>query len=294
MINYFDIISSRTDANVAVGELDGRKVAVKTFTDERAFNREAGALEVLNRTGAPVPLMIWSGSDRGKFKIVQDWVEGEPGLHAFRAASDDGRMSMTRTAGFTLGLFGSATRGIGQKDAAFMQFVKNADGARLDWPSLLGSQLRKWRSKLTPQTISQLGGEATIDALERWSTAAYHGPSSLIHCDYLFRNVIFGRSGEATIIDLGAAMVGDPQYDLGKIVWRDFRGLDSEASSAFIAAWSQASGIPVSLERLQTYVACHCVAALAWVDKQRALKETDEEFRRLALRGFYHASVGLF
>jgi aminoglycoside phosphotransferase (APT) family kinase protein len=293
MIMYGNIISSRDGATVAMGELDGSKVAVKTFTAERAFKREIGALEVLNRTGAPVPLMIWFGVDRGKFTIVQEWVEGELGLDAFRASSENGRMLMARTAGSTLGLFGNATRGIGEKDASFMQYVKNTDGSHLDWPSLLGSQLRKWRSKLTPQTVSQLGGESAIDALERRSMAAYNGPSSLIHCDYILRNVIFGRSGEATIIDLGTAMVGDPQYDLGKIVWRDFPGLNSQASSAFITAWSQSSGIPVLPGRLAMYVACHCLAALAWVDKQRALTETDKDFRRLALSGFAQASVEL-
>jgi aminoglycoside phosphotransferase (APT) family kinase protein len=290
MILYNEIISTRKDVVVSSGEFRGAKVAVKSFSDHRKYGRELGALKISGEAGAPVPDVIWSGLDHGRFVIVQTWVEGKLGADGFKAASEHARTRMAIRAGETLALLGTSTERFVAGDASFIRYIEGArqDGD-CDWQRLLGTQLRKWQSKLNAKTVHELGGDAELQKLMRWATAPYSGVSSLVHCDYLLRNIIFGHDGKATIIDFGAAMIGDPQYDLGKIVWRDFAGVGTEASSAFTFAWSQATGISVSSERLAIYVACHCLAALAWVDKQAALSNSDVEFRRLALSGFAQA-----
>jgi aminoglycoside phosphotransferase (APT) family kinase protein len=151
------------------------------------------------------------------------------------------------------------------------------------WPQLLGTQVEKWTTRISPPTLRSLGGSRSIAELIRRLREAPTDLNTLVHCDYLFRNLIIQSSATAVVIDFGTALVGDPRYDLAKIVWRDLDGARGKLSECFQRRWRELTAIAVPRELLSTYVACHSVAAIAWVEKQAAPDSSNRDFRDLAV-----------
>lgn len=278
-------ISRHSGASVAEGLFRGARAAVKVFSSEDGFGRERGALAAAAAAGAPVPALLWAGLHDGRPTMVQQWIEGTPGLAAFRASRAEDRHALVRIAAITHAEMCRAVLAAPESGFAFMAHVKGAGEQTGGWPGLLASQVEKWVSRLSPTTVDSIGGAAVAVDLVGRARAAPDAPQTLVHCDYLFRNLIVRPSGTATIIDFGTALAGDPRYDLAKMVWRDLDGR-GEYAVHFVQTWAEHSGIEVPAALLDLYVASHCLAAMAWVDRQASPDGPDAAFRDLAIRTF--------
>lgn len=280
-------ITRHSGASLAEGVFQGARAAVKTFSSDAGFRREYGALSAAAGTGAPVPGLLWAGYHDGVPTMVQQWIEGAPGLTAFRASQGRDRRELVRLAAATHGGMCRAAATAPPPDFGFMAYVKGVSPDQRDWPALLASQVEKWFSRLRPATLDMIGGDAARDRLVSRAHAAPNDLRGVVHCDYLFRNLIIRPSGTAVIIDFGAALAGDPRYDLAKIVWRDLDGRE-ELAANFVQDWIEHSGVEVPADLLDLYIACHCLAAVAWVEKQPSPGKSDLAFRNLALETFIH------
>lgn len=278
-------ITRHSGASVAEGVFQGARAAVKTFSSHAGSRREYGALSSAAATGAPVPGLLWAGYHDGVPTMVQQWIEGAPGLTAFRASRGRDRRELVRLAAATHGGMCRAAATAPPPDFGFMAYVKGVSPDQRDWPALLASQVEKWFSRLRPATLDMIGGAAARDRLVSRASAAPNDLRGVVHCDYLFRNLIVRPSGTATIIDFGTALAGDPRYDLAKMVWRDLDGR-GELAVHFVRTWAEHSGIEVPADLLDLYVACHCLAAMAWVDRQASPAGPDAAFRDLAIQTF--------
>ncbi len=278
-------ISRHSGATVAEGLFGGARAAVKVFGSEDGFRRECGALEAAAAAGAPVPALLWAGRHDGRPTMVQQWIEGIPGLAAFRASRGEDRRALVRLAATTHAEMCRAALAAPEPDFAFMADVKGAGAGAHGWPGLLASQVEKWVSRLSPTSLDSIGGAEAAERVVGLARAAPDALRTLVHCDYLFRNLIVRRSGTAVIIDFGTALAGDPRYDLAKMVWRDLDGRGALAAH-FVETWAEQSGIEVPAELLDLYVACHCLAAMAWVDRRASPRRPDAAFRDLAVRSF--------
>lgn len=167
----------------------------------------------------------------------------------------------------------------------FMEAVTGG-GAGGEWPQLLTAQVGKWLSRISPETLEILGGSEQMARLLAQARAAPADIRTILHCDYLFRNLIIRSPEAAVIIDFGTALVGDPRYDLAKLVWCDLDGLGGELSTRFVRSWAERMRLKVPSNLLSLYVCCHSLAAVAWVEKQPSPTPADTSFRKLALETF--------
>jgi aminoglycoside phosphotransferase (APT) family kinase protein len=94
-----------------------------------------------------------------------------------------------------------------------------------------------------------MGDSEQMSRLLEAARAAPKIPRTIVHCDYLFRNLII-RSSNAVIIDFGTALIGDPRYDLAKLVWCDLDASQGELSSRFVRSWAAGTGVAVVPELL--------------------------------------------
>jgi hygromycin-B 4-O-kinase len=281
-------VSTHSGASVAEGLFEGARAAVKVFASEAGFNRECGALGAAAASGAPVPALLWVGFHGGKPTMVQEWIEGIPGPAAFRAARGRARVALVGLAAATHAAMCRSALEAPAPDFGFMAHVGGLP-ARHGWPGLLGSQVEKWLSRLSPASLAAIGGGGAIEALLRRVGAAPDDLRTVVHCDYLFRNLIVRPCGTAAIIDFGTALAGDPRYDLAKMVWSDLDGR-GELAAHFIRTWREQSRIEAPDDVVDLYVRCHCLAAMAWVDKQPSPTGSDRAFRDLAMKTFAAAA----
>jgi aminoglycoside phosphotransferase (APT) family kinase protein len=278
-------ISRRSGATVAEGLFGGARAAVKVFSSEAGFNRECGALAAAAATGAPVPALLWAGRHDGRLTMVQEWIEGIPGLTALRASRGGARLELAGLAAATHAGMCRAALEAAPRDFGFMAHVGGVSAGHGDWPGLLGSQVEKWLSRLRPATLGAIGGAGAMETLVARARGAPNDLRTVVHCDYLFRNLIVRPCGTAVVIDFGTALAGDPRYDLAKMVWSD---LDARGELArhFVRTWTEHSRIEAPGDLLDLYVSCHCLAAMAWVDRKASPRDSDSAFRHLAMKTF--------
>jgi hypothetical protein len=277
-------ISRRPGAAVAAGVFEGRRAAIKTFSSHEGFRRESGALSAMTRAGAPVPRLIWAGPYKNSYLLIQSWVDGTPGIAAWRAAQGEDQAKLVELAAAAHACMCKAALVAPGLESDFMGGV--AGGHAGPWPGLLAAQVGKWLSRIGPETLGGMGGSVHWSRLLSAAEAAPADLRTIVHCDYLFRNLIISSPEVAIIIDFGTALVGDPRYDLAKIMWCDLDGPEGELSSRFVRSWTERTGLAVAPELLSLYVCCHSLAAIAWVEKQASPTRADRNFRKLALRTF--------
>ncbi|GBR54704.1 hypothetical protein AA106555_1787 [Neokomagataea thailandica NBRC 106555] len=92
---------------------------------------------------------------------------------------------------------------------------------------------------------------------------------SLIHGDFTEQNIIWDcDKKDWKIIDFGSALVGDPRFDLGKIIWLNSDFCDEFMWKRFIAGWCSTSSLQVERKSIIFYAAIHALAALDWVARR--------------------------
>ena len=107
---------------------------------------------------------------------------------------------------------------------------------------------------------------------------------SLLHCDYIGRNLLATSCNKISgVLDFEAARIGDAVYDLAKMVWVDIDFSDLELRNAFLQGWEITYGEEVPQREFLCYVGIQCLAAIAWTDKNAPI-EGNTIFRASAIR----------
>ncbi|MER9602776.1 aminoglycoside phosphotransferase family protein [Mesorhizobium sp. M0243] len=289
-IEIGDVISVTGNTRVYRGYVNDKLAAIKQFDDIRGFDREAELAWRLSQTKAPVPQYLWHGPYNGNLTLATQWIDGETGTAAHRNRTSS-YPRLVESAAQALGTLHCEGATVSVQDLAFLKEIKGARGDWTDWRAQLSGQIQKWTSRLSRESKNLLGGDFALGALREKFGAIDGGLSTIIHCDFTLRNVIVGAADRRIVIfDFGAALVGDARYDLAKIVWTDFDGIVSPDANRFVSAWRDIVGLEVPIELLAIYVASHCVAALAWVDKRPTRNTIDDRFVAKAALGFRESS----
>jgi aminoglycoside phosphotransferase (APT) family kinase protein len=207
------------------------------------------------------------------------------GSAAFQAARGDDRAKLVDLAAAA---HASMCRAALEAPGLDLDFMKAVQGSRPEgeWPQLLEEQVGKWLSRISPATVEMMGGSERMSRLLAQVRAAPTDLRTVIHCDYLFRNLIIRPAQAAVIIDFGAALVGDPRYDLAKMVWCDLDGPGGELARRLVRSWATKMELEVCSDLLNLYVCCHSLAAVAWVEKQSSPDRVGASFRRRALETY--------
>ncbi len=108
---------------------------------------------------------------------------------------------------------------------------------------------------------------ARLDLLERVYQLPTE-PTCLVHGDFTSDNILIDcKSTKYYSIDFGACLIGDPRFDLGKILFlSDARCHNSsiEPVDALLKGWEESSKLNCSDIQLEFYKSLHAILAINW------------------------------
>jgi aminoglycoside phosphotransferase (APT) family kinase protein len=291
MIEIGKLIVARNKTAVYRGRVHSAPAAIKQFDAFSQFNRESQITRLLSTICAPVPRYLWHGLHDGKLTLATEWVEGKPGRAVVQQEFPYSRSVLIGEVAQALGRLHCAASTLVQIDLRVLLELKGAQPQAANWSAHLLGQLQEWMGRLSNTSRASLGGEIILSNFsERVKTTSANELLTLVHCDYSLRNVMVTGDGRVFIVDFGAASVGDGRYDLAKIVWSDFGGMETAEATTFITQWCKVTGCNVPHELLAIYVGANCIAGLAWVDTKRIADARDARFAAKAITAFQESS----
>jgi aminoglycoside phosphotransferase (APT) family kinase protein len=179
---------------------------------------------------------------------------------------------------------------IPQNDLLNMKFWKDRDGLSTAYSTLWNKQLdlmiSKWVTRINPLSSDYQEFSSQLDELRQYDTASCEPAQlTLLHCDYIGRNILVGNDNRISgVIDFEAARIGDPIYDLAKIVWVNMDFSELDLRNAVLAGWESTYKQTVPKRKFLYYVGIQCLATIAWTDTHCSSDGTDPVFRASAIR----------
>lgn len=261
---------------------------VKATTHRASHEREAEILRALHGF-ALAPQVLAQREWGGHCVLVTAALAGEQLDHRMAHAATAHKLPWLRSAGVALGRLHGA---IAPAALAEMHFWQVRDGAQryVSWNGLLARMVDKWLSRINPAAADHASFEAPLQALQR-ACQDVREPRflRLLHGDYIGRNILVDEAGQVSgILDYEAARVGDPVYDLAKIVWAGADFFDLALRNAFLQGWEAGCGETVPPREFLCYVGVQCLAAIAWTDTH-VPEEGTRAFRAAAVKALHTA-----
>lgn len=258
---------------------------IKKFPDRYSYERELEANLHLQHCNLPIPKLLSYGEDQFGWNINYQYIAGHDSKLLFKNADNNNRMLLLESAASSLASIHKKSAVLTPPNLQKLRIKEFNLEQENYWQKLIGSQLLKWWNRITPSSMKDINKVGLLLFLQEQISALSKPRSlSILHCDFSFRNMRVGLDNKVIILDFGAALYGDPVYDLTKILWTDLDNLDYSFSMNFLKKWSQNSGIFVDKRVIALYGAIQCVAAISWVDKVGINSQTNEVFREKAIR----------
>jgi hypothetical protein len=131
-------VSRHAGAAVAEGLFEGRRAAIKKFSSHQVSGAKAKHYRSRPTAGAPVPRLLWEGSYNDSHILIQSWVEGTPGIVAFRAAQGEDRAKLVDLAALTHASMCQAVLEAPEPKLDIVHAVTGGGAGK--WPQLLAAQ----------------------------------------------------------------------------------------------------------------------------------------------------------
>jgi len=226
-------------------DTSGQTKVLKLFHGNREYWRERKTLELLEPTGL-VPKVLDGLPSTGGFDgaLLLEYVENEN----LAASSVDSSTAYTTGAKLaqihkhslgTLGFFGSQ----GVETVPFR-----------GWWSFRRHLLTNYWADIVRKRMDEKFVQRCCDHIARLSSSFHDDePTSLIHCDFRFGNVLKRRDGQLMVIDFESAREGDSAYDFIKIWEQIGRSSGGQEWKAFLNGYSSVRPLPSDLNAKLSY-----------------------------------------
>jgi aminoglycoside phosphotransferase (APT) family kinase protein len=286
MKDNYEILSpivSRSKCSVFMGRFENKKVAIKIFPEEGAFLREVEATKLLQYTPLISPQCYYYGQVESGYALMYEWIYGVSALDKMNSIQPSERIAFIDKLGHLHALFHNCTaRAISVNQYEPSVFKMNFD---TPWKNVIENKLCKWIKPISSIYYDQIGGQKIFDEiLKDLETSEPSDQATLIHCDFLLRNLLVNEEGKIFIIDFDTCLIGDPVYDICKILWADFGGYKSNTSLRYINAWKAHTTIGYRPELLRLYIIITCIAALSWLSKYGNVSYENKRFGESAIK----------
>lgn len=139
------------------------------------------------------------------------------------------------------------------------------------WHDYLNVKLKVWEGNIArmPVDFPHFQIMASVQRCKDVVSTMVTDDVALIHGDYTQQNIVWDSEKEHwKVLDFGAALIGDPRFDLGKIIWVNGHIHDRAAVNMFVDAWRSVSGLEVCFEQVMFYATLHAIAAMDWTFRQ--------------------------
>ncbi|UVE68566.1 aminoglycoside phosphotransferase family protein [Burkholderia pyrrocinia] len=245
---------------------------VKATTNRAAFGRHCEILEELEPSSlAPKVLDKLNWGDYSV--VVLSSISGNRLDHTLKNSKREEKLRLVSSAGFALGRL---HRAISPSRLLEMKFWQQRDGVSeraVEWNAHLEEMVSKWTSRLNKAAADYKIYNTHLDQLLQLHVDLREPANlQLLHCDYIGRNILVTENDLVSgILDFEAARIGDAVYDLAKLVWVDIDFSDEGLRNSFLFGWEDAYGEQVPRREFLYYVGIQCLAAIAWIDKNKPL-----------------------
>lgn len=278
------LISHRDGAIVYKAQTTQGEVFVKAYARKVDNDRYC---EILNELKAfsLAPELLNKFEWGNYFIVVMSALEGQPVNSILKNCSRTERLLLLKSAGSSLGSF---HREINSCRLLEMNFWKGRDNSS-EYPTLWSEHLKlmtsKWMSRIDPSKADYQEFSYELNVLLSYCKDLREPKQlSLLHCDYIGRNLLATSSNKISgVLDFEAARIGDAVYDLAKMVWVDIDFSDLELRNSFLRGWEMTYGEEVPQREFLCYVGIQCLAAIAWTDKNK-LMDGNTIFRASAVK----------
>ncbi|NTX18306.1 aminoglycoside phosphotransferase family protein [Burkholderia cepacia] len=245
---------------------------VKATTNRAAFDRNCEILEELESIS--LASKVLDKFNWGDYSVVVlSSISGNRLDHTLKNSKREKNLRLVSSAGFALGRLHHA---ISPSRLLEMKFWQQRDGVSeraVEWNSHLEEMVSKWTSRLNKASDDYKTYNTHLDQLLQLHVDLREPANlQLLHCDYIGRNILVTENDLVSgILDFEAARIGDAVYDLAKLVWVDIDFSDEELRNSFLFGWEEAYGEQVPRREFLYYVGIQCLAAIAWIDKNKPL-----------------------
>lgn len=278
------LVTHRDGATVYKAQTTQGKVFVKAYTRKVDNDRYC---EILNELNAffLVPKLLNKFEWENYSIVVMSALEGQPVNNVLKNCSRTEKLLLLKSAGSSLGSF---HRAINSSRLCEMNFWKGRDDSSEDptlWSEHLKLMTSKWMSRIDPSKADYQEFSCELNVLLSYCKDLQEPKQlSLLHCDYIGRNLLATSSNKISgVLDFEAARIGDAVYDLAKMVWVDIDFSDLELRNSFLRGWEMTYGEEVPQREFLCYVGIQCLAAIAWTDKNK-LMDGNTIFRASAVK----------
>ena len=279
------LVTQRNGSSVYQGYSPQGEVFIKITENKTANDRYFEILEAL--TDFPLtPNVLDQFEWKGLSVISMTAIEGMQADQALQNCTQAQKNALFYDIGLTLG---GLHHKIPQTDLLNMKFWKDRDGLSTHsvlWNKQLDLMISKWVTRINPLSSDYQEFSCQLDKLRQYDTALFEPAQlTLLHCDYIGRNILVGKDNRISgVIDFEAARIGDPIYDLAKIVWVNMDFSELDLRNAVLAGWESTYKQTVPKRKFLYYVGIQCLAAIAWTDMHCSSDGTDPVFRASAIR----------
>ncbi|MDP9803116.1 aminoglycoside phosphotransferase family protein [Acinetobacter calcoaceticus] len=278
------LVTHRDGASVYKAQTTQGEVFVKAYTRKVDNDRYCEILDELTAFSL-APKVLNKFEWENYFVVVMSALEGQPVNNILKNCSRTEKISLLKSAGSTLGSFHRTINSSRLFEMRFWQARDSASKSPILWNEHLKLMISKWMSRVDPlkpdyQEFSYELSELLLYCKDLREPTQF----SLLHCDYISRNILANSSNKISgVLDFEAARIGDAVYDLAKMVWVDIDFSDLELRNAFLRGWEMTYGDVVPQREFLCYVGIQCLAAIAWTDKNKPI-EGNTIFRASAIR----------
>ncbi|WP_128893944.1 aminoglycoside phosphotransferase family protein [Longirhabdus pacifica] len=291
-----NIISERMDVSVYKVCRNKQCYLLKIHNKELPFKREVEAYTHFPKKGLPVPTLIQSGKISSQYYIVLEWWEGTTLLEAFPQMKPAKKEEVLYQAGQLLGTFHFCMTENEIKETKLWQYAYDGVTSYDDyaWENIFAKKFPLWIEKI--RFKKEDNHKKLIEAFQVTEKEMKHfkfdSPIGIIHRDYGLRNLMIHDDKIKGIIDFEHTIVGDPVFDLTKLIFNDIDDEhDVHLRESFLDGWKKQSHMSIPNERLELYIAIQGVSTIQWVDKQPLQdQQQHQDFRHKGIKMLFTAS----
>lgn len=289
-LEIIESLVDRIDVKVFRAVYKNQLVLLKVHENESSFIRETDSLIRLREKNAPVPRIWKTKKIDDHYVFLEEWWDGKTLAELFPHLNRSNKRRLIHEIGRLLAKIHTSLSEAELKQAEFWKQIELQTLEDFSWKSYLQKQCNKWihRLKLRSTDIDK-GIRISIDHI-RSSLLELQEPKTLrlLHNDFVLRNIMGSNHGEQILglIDFEHVSIGDPVYDLVKLIWSDLDPDDHELQTKYLSGYEAETGQTLDYTRLCLYKAISGLAAVQWVDKKEYRTEENEKFREKGLRMF--------
>lgn len=279
------LVTQRNGVSVYQGYSLQQKVFVKITKNKVVNERYCEVLEALTKfllTPNVLDKFEWNNSS----VIIMSAIEGTQADQILQHCTQAQKESLFYDLGVAIGRLHQE---IPHAHLLNMKCWKDRDGLSINsvlWSKQLDVMISKWVSRINLLSDDYQDFCHQINELIKYKTVLCNPTKlTLLHCDFVGRNILIDKNNNVSgIIDLEAARIGDPIYDLAKIVWVNMEFNHVDLRSAFLNGWEYQYKQKVPPKNFLYYVGIQCIAAIAWTDINDCANDIDTIFRTSAIR----------